>query len=70
MVESLIMAQQFEAAQTILQHAPELQDDELLRHYARQASLAQSKPVSPLCCQQCFASASLQQYASDDHCQA
>ena len=38
MVESLIMAQQFEAAQTILQQAPELQDDDLLQHYARQAA--------------------------------
>ena len=37
------MAQQFEAAQTILQQAPKLQDDTLLRHYARQAFLAHSK---------------------------
>ena len=45
MVESLIVAQQFEAAQTILQQAPELQDDELLRHYARQACLAYSQAI-------------------------
>ena len=45
MVESLIMAQQFEAAQTILQQAPVLQDDMLLRHYARQASLTHSKAL-------------------------
>ena len=46
MVESLIMAQQFEAAQTILQRAPELQNDELLQHYARQACLHTAKPFS------------------------
>ena len=38
------MAQQFEVAQTILQQAPELQDDDLLRHYARQACLHTAKP--------------------------
>lgn len=37
LLESLIMAQQFDAASEILKQAPHLQSDDLLRQYARHA---------------------------------
>ncbi|CAL5220409.1 g2420 [Coccomyxa viridis] len=43
LLESLIMAQQFDAAREILQQAPHLQSDNLLRQYARKAVNCQSE---------------------------
>jgi len=40
MLESLVMAQQFEAARQFLQQAPHLHSNDLLRQYARHASIS------------------------------